>query len=119
MRIPVDRRGHDLERSTLHLIDVGLIERHDLGVAHRLDPLADFLELVRGGGHPLLLARFGQELLGDDGVECRPPAVVQLLRRLGLRRRVVSAPAIVQLLRRDRPVADAGRGVRGLLGRSR
>ena len=93
-----------------------LIERGHLRVGHRLDALADLLELVGLRGHVLLLGRFRQEHVGDDRVERGAAAVVQLLRRVGLGRRIIGSPAIVELLRGDRPVADARRVLRLLRG---
>ena len=122
LQIPADRRRHHLERPSLHLIDVRLIERDHVGFADRLDARLQLGLLVGVRRHVLRLGRLGDQHLCHDGLERRPLAVVQLLRGLGMPGRIERLPAIVDLLGRDDPIANAGRrvaAVAGLLGRRR
>jgi hypothetical protein len=118
LQIPVDHRTHRIERASLHLADVRLVERDDIRVGHRLGAPGDLRFDVRVRAHALVLGRCADQHLGDDLVERVAASFVELLRRFRMAGRIPGAPAVVELLDGDRPVADArGRVGRGLLRR--
>ena len=111
LKVSPDRRRHHLERSSLHLVDVRLVERDHVRFADGLRARLHLGLLVGLRRHVLRLGGLGDQHLGDDRIECRPLPVVRLLRGFGMPAGIERLPAIVDLLDRDDPIANPGSGV--------